>query len=150
MEANSERSERFRRLCRDYGIAVTHQRQIIYETLISCMDHPTPEWIYEHVHKQLPSISLATVYKCLHTFVNLGLVKEASRHHGSVRVDPNLRPHHHLFCKVCGMMMDVDETEVDSPGVPSRLPRGFRVETTEVEFVGTCAACQKTGPVDPG
>src|SRR2546425_7144650 len=105
----------FRQLCREHGIAATHQRQIIYQSVMASRDHPTPELVYERVRREIPLVSLGTVYKCLHTFIELGILKVASLHHGSVRIDPNLQPHHHLVCKICGTMTDVDESDIVPP-----------------------------------
>jgi Fur family peroxide stress response transcriptional regulator len=54
-------AEQFRRLCGEHGLAVTHQRQVIYQALMSMRDHPSPEAVYEKVRKQIPSISLVCV-----------------------------------------------------------------------------------------
>ena len=51
----------FRQLCQQHSLAVTHQRQRIYEALVSHPGHYSPEEIYEQVKQDLPSISLATV-----------------------------------------------------------------------------------------
>src|SRR5438876_775162 len=76
-------ADQFRLLCGEHGLAVTHQRQVIYQALLSMLDHPSPEAVYEKVRKQIPSISLATVYKNIKTFVDSGLLREVSLHHGS-------------------------------------------------------------------
>jgi Fur family peroxide stress response transcriptional regulator len=138
----TETLDAFRRLCHQKGIAATHQRQRVYQCAINSKDHPTPELIYKRVHEEFPFISLATVYKCLHTFIDVGLLKPASLHHGSLRVDPNLLRHHHLVCKICGSMTDVAENQVVQPRFAGKLPRGFQMETIAVECIGTCADCQ--------
>jgi Fe2+ or Zn2+ uptake regulation protein len=69
----------FRRLCQKHSLAATHQRQKIYEALVSRPGHYSPEEIYEQVKQDLPSISLATVYKNLKTFVHAGMLREVSR-----------------------------------------------------------------------
>ena len=60
----------FRDLCHQHGWAVTHQRQIIFETLMAMPGHPSPEEVFERVRKKIPAISLATVYKTIHTFLD--------------------------------------------------------------------------------
>src|SRR5512140_643626 len=100
----------FRELCRAHGLAMTHQRQVIYETLISMPGHPSPEEVFDRVRKKIPAISLATVYKTIHTFVDSGILNEVSLHHGSLRVDHNMVPHHHFVCKECKSILDVDES----------------------------------------
>src|SRR5579884_3807709 len=91
----------FRELCRRHNLAVTHQRQVIYESLISMPGHPSPEEVYARVRRSIPAISLATVYKTINTFLESGILHEVSLHHGSLRVDPNPHPHHHLVCTEC-------------------------------------------------
>jgi Fur family peroxide stress response transcriptional regulator len=79
----------FRELCRENGIAVTHQRQVLYEVMKTMHGHPSPEEVYVRVKKKVPAISLATVYKNIHLFVESGVFREVSMHHGSVRVEMN-------------------------------------------------------------
>src|ERR1039457_1442927 len=77
----------FREVCRENGIAVTHQRQVLYEAMKSMDGHPSPEEVYARVKKKVPAISLATVYKNIHLFVESGVFQKVSMHHGSVRVE---------------------------------------------------------------
>ena len=78
----------FRDESRRRGLAFTHQRQVIYRVAASMTEHPTPEAIYERVRREMPSISLATVYKNIKTFLDAGILRELSVHHGSLRLDP--------------------------------------------------------------
>ena len=139
--ATREFVEMFRARCREHGLAFTHQRQVIYSAVMSATDHPTPEAIYEKVRRQIPSISLGTVYKNIHTFLEAGLLKEVSLHHGSLRVDANLHAHHHLVCRACRSIIDLNEHDVEPARVRTRLPGGFRVERQNVEIVGICESC---------
>src|SRR4051794_309254 len=97
-EIGRSRAGQFRQLCIEKGLSHTHQRQIIFEALDDMQNHPSPEAIYEVVKTKIPSISLATVYKNIRTFVEHGLLREVSLHHGSTRLETNLHPHHHLVC----------------------------------------------------
>jgi len=83
MLVNEARS--FREVCQKYGIAVTYQRQVLYEVMKTMHGHPSPEEVYAQVKKRVPVISLATVYKNLHLFVESGVFREVSMHHGSLR-----------------------------------------------------------------
>lgn len=135
--------EMFRDRCRSHGLAFTHQRQVIFQAAIAAKDHPTPEAIYEKVRRQIPSISLGTVYKNIHTFLEAGMLQEVSLHHGSLRVDANTQPHHHLVCKVCRSIIDLDEHDVEPARVRKQLPHGFRIERQNVEIIGICESCSK-------
>src|ERR1700733_14715183 len=88
--------EQFRELAAKHGLAVTHQRQVVYEAVIASHGHYSPEDIYAAVRRRIPSISLATVYNNLRLFIECGLLREVTPHASTLRVDGNLEPHHHL------------------------------------------------------
>jgi len=129
-------------LCREHGLAATHQRQKIYEALMVRPGHYSPEEVYDRVKRELPSISLATVYKNLKTFVEAGMLHEVSPHHGW-RIDANPHPHHHLVCTRCRSITDIEVERVDPVKLPCRLPSGFRVDKVTIEIQGICKACAK-------
>ena len=129
-------------MCAAHGITVTHQRQVLYEVMQGIPGHPSPEEVYERVRERIPSISLATVYKNIHVFIESGLLREVSLHHGSLRVELNRRPHHHLVCTRCKSIMDIDEEQLHLPQDLQQLPNGFLVERFAVDVLGRCAACQ--------
>ena len=70
--------EQFRELAAKHGLAVTHQRQVVYEAVIASHGHYSPEDIYAAVRRRIPSISLATVYNNLRLFIECGLLREVS------------------------------------------------------------------------
>src|SRR6266496_44357 len=132
--------DEFAALCRSHGLATTHQRRVIYETVVSLHGHPSPELIYEKVKKKIPSISLATVYNNVRTFLASGMLREVSLHHGSLRVEPNKHEQHHLVCVRCRSITDLDAKNL-GPLRFKTQPRGFRVTRIAVDVLGTCAAC---------
>jgi Fur family peroxide stress response transcriptional regulator len=95
------------------------------------------------VKRRIPSISLATVYKNLHLFIESGVFHEVSLHHGSLRVETNHRPHHHLVCTSCKAISDIDAKELGLATKHGRLPGGFLAQRYAVDVLGLCAACQK-------
>ena len=133
----------FRELCAEHGIAVTHQRQVLYEVMQGMDGHPSPEEIYARVRRKIPAISLATVYKNIHLFVESGVLREVSLHHGSRRVEMNEHEHHHLVCSKCKAISDID-AEALALGLPEakKLPGGFLVERYSVDVIGICSKCQ--------
>ena len=102
----------FRELCEEHGIAVTHQRQVLYEVMQGMDGHPSPEEIFAKVKQKIPAVSLATVYKNIHLFVESGVLREVSLHHGSQRVERNEREHHHLVCSRCRSITDIEPEEL--------------------------------------
>jgi len=133
----------FRELCAEHGIAVTHQRQVLYEVMQAMDGHPSPEEVYARVKKKVPAISLATVYKNIHLFVESGIFRKMSMHHGSVRVEMNDEPHHHMVCSRCKTITDIGERELGLVSKRQRLPGGFLVERYAVDVIGLCDKCQK-------
>src|ERR1700739_2464858 len=114
----------FRAICDRAGIAVTHQRQVVYQVLKSMHGHPSPEEVYSRVKVRIPSISLATVYKTIHLFIESRIFREVSLHHGSLRVETNPRPHHHLVCMHCKSITDIDAEELGIGAGAQKLPGG--------------------------
>jgi len=142
--APSVETRPFRELCADHGLAVTHQRQVLYEVMRTMPGHPSPEEVYARVKKRIPAISLATVYKNIHLFVERGVLKEVSMHHGSLRVELNSHLHHHMVCSHCKSITDIEEEDLGVLPAPERLPGGFRAERYAIDVIGICAACQKS------
>ena len=135
-------SKSFREICHENGIPVTHQRQVLYEVMKSMHGHPSPEEVYAKVKKKIPAISLATVYKNIHLFVESGVFREVSMHHGTVRVEMNGEAHHHMVCSKCKAITDIGEDELGLVAKRNRLPGGFLVERYAVDVIGVCAKCQ--------
>ncbi len=133
----------FRELCADHGLTATHQRQVLYEVMQTMPGHPSPEEVYARVKKLIPAISLATVYKNIHLFVEKGVLKEVSMHHGSLRVELNSHRHHHMVCLHCKVITDIEEEDLGVIPALQRLPGGFQMERYAIDVIGICAACQK-------
>jgi Fur family transcriptional regulator, peroxide stress response regulator len=133
---------RFRQVCDDAGLAVTHQRQVIYEVLTATDGHPSPEEVYARVKRRIPSISLATVYKNIHLFIDAGIFQQVSLHHGSMRVETNHSAHHHLVCTECKAITDIDAASLGLPPMPEKLPGGFLPQRISMDVLGLCPRCQ--------
>ncbi|MDE1160775.1 MAG: transcriptional repressor [Acidobacteriaceae bacterium] len=127
---------------------MTHQRQVLFEVMQKMHGHPSPEEVYEIVRQTVPSISLATVYKNIHLFVDCGIFREVSLHHGTRRVELNARPHHHMVCSECKSISDIEEQELGLLPTRTKLPGGFLVERYSVDVIGLCRQCQAKGPVN--
>ncbi|GAC1427936.1 MAG: Fur family transcriptional regulator [Acidobacteriaceae bacterium] len=139
----SVKARAFRELCADHGLTATHQRQVLYEVMETMPGHPSPEEVYSRVKKRVPAISLATVYKNIHLFVEKGVLKQLSLHHGSLRVELNSVLHHHMVCSQCKAITDIDEKDLGVLPALQELPGGFQVERYSIDVIGICAACQR-------
>src|SRR5512140_1361250 len=90
------------------GMRFTPQRQRVYAMLLRKRDHPTAEEVFIRVKRELPEISLATVYNCLDALVRCGLARQVSLDNGAARFCPNMADHGHFYCDVCKRIYDVD------------------------------------------
>src|ERR1700686_2066042 len=77
--------EQFRELAAKHGLAVTHQRQVVYGAVIASHGHHSPEPIYAAVRRRIPSVSLGTVYNHLRLFIEWGLLREVTPHAPTLR-----------------------------------------------------------------
>jgi Fur family peroxide stress response transcriptional regulator len=133
--------EQFRELAAKHGLAVTHQRQVVYEAVVASHGHYSPEDIYAAVRRRIPSISLATIYNNLRLFIECGLLREVSPHASTLRVDGNLETHHHLVCSRCKMVRDIEVDFVDFKKLSPRVLDGFDLTQPVVEVFGLCRRC---------
>jgi Fe2+ or Zn2+ uptake regulation protein len=129
---------------RAQGRRVTAQRQCIFEVLDGDTSHPTAEAVYERVRARIGRISLKTVYQTLHELVDLGEVAALDLGTGTVRFDPNVGTgHHHLVCRACGVVRDVEVDLPDLPELPVEATQGFALGPAEVVFRGLCPNCRE-------
>jgi Fur family peroxide stress response transcriptional regulator len=142
-----ERTDAFMARCRTAGLAVTPQRLAIFRQLAATDRHPSAEQLHAAVRREMPTLSLATVYKTLDTLAAIGAVRPVSRLGARGRWDANLGPHHHLICTACGTVSDVTEPTLDAAGAPARrvaARHGFAADGHAVEIFGRCPACRGT------
>ena len=119
------------------GLRFTPQREHVYDVLLTKRDHPTAEQVFMRAKKQMPEISMATVYNCLDALVKCGLVRQVTVERGAARFCPNMQEHCHFYCDGCESVFDIPLPR-DS-GVA--LPKGFRAERYDVTIHGRCPAC---------
>ena len=122
------------------GLRFTVQRRHVYGVLLQERDHPSAEEVFIRAKREMPEISMATVYNCLDTLVRCGLVRQVNLERGATRYCSNMREHHHFYCDECGGAFDIDP----DPGVGRpelHMPRGFEVSRYEITFRGLCPQC---------
>lgn len=142
--ALDRRLDELTRRCRAAGLAVTPQRLAVYRALLSSEDHPTPEMLFRRVRRELPSLSLATIYKALDALERLGVVAQVSPVGDAKRYDANDQRHHHLVCVRCKQVMDLYDARFDRLTPPAQL-HGFVPQGISVQVNGLCAACARRG-----
>jgi Fur family peroxide stress response transcriptional regulator len=133
--------EQFRERCREQGVPITRQREVIYETLLEMDGHPSLDELYATVRAKDASLSLATVYNNVRKFLDCGLLREVSPVHGGMRIEANDTPHHHVICTVCQSVSDLEAPPLESIGLEHEL-RKFTVHRINVDILGVCADCK--------
>src|SRR5260370_26251963 len=131
--------------CRTAGLAVTPQRLAIFRRLAATDSHPSAEELHAAVRREMPTLSLATVYKTLDTLAAIGAVRAVSRVGARGRWDANLAPHHHLVCIAGGAVTDVTGPRLEAAARPAAAVaarHGFEAAGHTVEIFGRCAACR--------
>jgi Fur family peroxide stress response transcriptional regulator len=119
------------------GLRPTKQRTSVYGVILGKRDHPNADEILLRVRRSLPTISLATVYNCLETLVDCGLVRQVNLDRSPTRFCPNLRPHAHFKCSQTGKIFDLALDENTVTRLQSILPEGFLAENFDLSFVGS-------------
>ena len=127
---------RLRDALKSRGLRPTRQRSCVYAVILAKRDHPTADEVHGRVRKNLPSISLATVYNCLEALVECGLVRQVNLDRSSTRFCPNQEPHAHFRCKETGKVYDVALDEQALSLLNDVLPAGFKADIIDLSFSG--------------
>ncbi|WP_311199614.1 Fur family transcriptional regulator [Brevibacterium casei] len=137
---------------RSSSLRVTKQRVAVLAA-VDTHPHADTETVIRSVRESLPDVSHQAVYDSLHTLTAVGLVRSIQPS-GSVakyerRIGDN---HHHLVCRSCGLIVDVDCTVGRAPCLSPSHDHGFAVDQAEVTFWGLCPDCRSgsEGPSDRG
>ena len=139
---------------------LSKQRQVIFEELQAHTDHPTATELYEEVRKQIPNISLGTVYRNLEVLTQHGLIREVEVSGTQKRFEKIKDDHYHVRCIQCGRVEDItylicNKSEGVCCGGSSDDDRscianqedivaehsGFKIVGHKLEFFGFCDQC---------
>lgn len=124
------------------GFRLTPQREHVYTVLLEERDHPTAEQVFIRAKKDMPEISMATVYNCLTALVKCRLVREVNLDRVAMRYCPNMREHFHFFCDACGGVFDIDsDYSGNGRRGPLEIPKGFEATGYEISVHGSCPKC---------
>lgn len=127
---------------RERGQRVTSQRLLIHRALRDLDRHVSAEEVLAAVSPSLPNVSLPTVYATLDLFRELGIVRRVSTGRGAILYDPRGEPHHHLVCRRCGKVEDLDAGVDVAPAVRAAGRRGFAADGAELVLTGLCGDCR--------
>ncbi len=121
----------------------TIQKQIVFDILAKMHNHPSAGMVYEAVNESYPNISRATVFRILAEAAEEGKILRLKLNDSTDRYDTTTFHHHHVVCRECGHVADVD-IHIDEQQLLARAVghEDFCVEKSHIEFVGICSKCR--------
>ena len=126
------------------GYRLTPQRLMILSAIEKSDDHISAEEIYAQVVVEYPHVNISTVYRTLELLKQLGLVTETDLGGGRVRYHPvDKGHHHHLVCKECGAIIDLDESVLARLEDVLLSRYNFSADMKHMAIFGRCAKCRK-------
>ena len=131
------------RILRERGIHVTAQRLAVLSA-VSSWKHVTADRVAEIVREEIGAISLQSVYDALSLLANEGLIRRIQPAGAPAlfedRVGDN---HHHVICRDCGRVADVDCAVGLAPCLTAVDAKGYDIDEAEVVYWGRCADCRR-------
>ncbi len=130
-------------LLHQHGLQVTAQRLAVWRA-VSRWPHATADEIEEVVRSEIGTVSHQAVYDALAALTEKHLIRRIQPARSPARyedrVDDN---HHHLVCRSCGRVVDVNCAVGSSPCLHPADDHGFIVDEAEVVYWGLCPTCQQ-------
>jgi Fur family ferric uptake transcriptional regulator len=136
-------------LLRRVGLSVTAQRLAVLRA-VTDRPHSTADDIVEVVRTEIGAISRQAVYDALTVFTEKGLVRRIQPAGSPARYESRVGDnHHHIICRTCGRVADVDCAVGDAPCLTAGDSSGFEVDEAEVIYWGRCPECVAATPATP-
>lgn len=144
---NKQLMDEMRYYLHQHGYKLTPQRETILNVLANEDEHLSAEDIYDRVRKDNPNIGLATVYRTLEMLSAMKIIDKVSFEDQKVRYEWRktelTHAHHHLYCKDCGTIIEIDEDLIGliTPIISKKYH--FQIDDLPLSFYGYCEDCQK-------
>ena len=133
-------------LLRLRGLNVTAQRLAVLDA-VSTHPHSTADSVLDAVREHLGTISRQGVYDSLAALVSAGILRRIEPAGSPARYETRVGDnHHHVVCRVCGTLADVDCAVGDTPCLTAANDQGFVIDEAEVVYWGTCSRCAQQLP----
>lgn len=121
---------------------MTKQRLIILQEVKKLKIHPTAGDVYELVRKQLPRISLGTVYRNLDVLSESGEILKLKTSGSQYRFDGNTENHYHVRCVHCGRLDDLGDAGIQVSEARVQATVDYDIVGHRLEFLGICPQCK--------
>ncbi|HWF81497.1 MAG TPA: transcriptional repressor [Streptosporangiaceae bacterium] len=137
------------RVLREHGHRVTVQRLAVLRA-VAAAAHATADAIAERVRAEVGFISLQAVYDVLAVLVDVGLVRRIQPAGSAARFEARVSDnHHHVICRACGRVSDVDCAVGPAPCLTAVDDRGYEIDEAEVIYWGRCPECRPRTEGEP-
>lgn len=137
----------FKERLKEKGCKLTLQRRTVLDVLIeNGEEHLSTEEIYSRVKKKFPEIGLATVYRTVQLFEEMGIVDRLNFDDGCSRFElaseDTVHHHHHLICEACNRVYEVENDLLEE--IESEIERKykFKIHDHNLMFYGICDECR--------
>lgn len=128
-------------ILREHGVQVTAQRLAVLQAVTS-RPHATADVVADMARHEIGAISKQSVYDALSTLVDAGIVRRIEPAGSAARYETRVGDnHHHLVCRGCGAVVDVDCAVGAAPCLTAADAAGYSVDEAEVTFWGRCPDC---------
>jgi len=128
-------------LLRRHGLQVTAQRLAVLRA-VADGPHCAADDIYKVVGAEIGAISRQAVYDALATLTDKGLLRRIQPAGSPARYEDRVGDnHHHLICRTCNRMVDVDCAVGDTPCLTAADDSGYEIDEAEVIYWGRCPQC---------
>ena len=128
---------------RDAGLWVTNQRLAVYDDVVR-RPHSDADTIAAGVRAAIGSVSTPAVYDALRALTSAGLLRRIEPPGSPARFETRVGDnHHHLVCRTCGALADVDCAVGDTPCLEPSDLAGYSVDEAEVIYWGHCPTCRQ-------
>jgi Fur family transcriptional regulator, stress-responsive regulator len=129
---------------REQGIQPTAQRLSVLRA-VSGQPHVTADEVLEIAESDIGSISRQAVYDALAVLVANGLLRRIQPEGSAARYEDRVNDnHHHLICRDCARVVDVDCAVGSAPCLEASDDQGYEIDEAEVAYWGRCPECQVT------
>ncbi len=123
------------------------KRDAIWACISGTKTHPSAEWVYSQLKPQIPDLSLGTVYRNIHMFLEEGTISSVGVIGGLERFDADTSPHAHFICESCGAVLDLSDIEIPAAlSGQAEAATGGRVSGCALSFTGRCKQCVTCDP----
>lgn len=127
---------------RGQGVQVTAQRIAVMRA-VAGNPHATAEEVAQVARNEIGAISRQSVYDALGTLVDAGLLQRIQPVGSAARYEDRVGDnHHHLICRGCGQVLDVDCAVGETPCLTASNNQGYQIDQADVAYWGRCPACQ--------